>query len=172
MKANFFVLLTGMVACTQPSQNATLTIQKLELAQSHLIAPQGKSWDGDKRKNLNLHLAAEREALVLVWLSSNQTTLENPKLEVLQSGVSLGFVVLNRPETLPNTESGGEAYSQNAYWAILEKTWVQPGLELKAQADGTTATSAQTVRVGTASDFTMYTLPFYLFGLTPAPKCH
>jgi hypothetical protein len=168
MKANFFVLLTGLVACTQPSQNATLTIQKLELAQTHLIAPQGKSWDGDKRKNLNLHLAAERETLVLVWLSSNQTTLENPKLEVLQSGVSLGFVALNRPETLPNTESGGEAYSQNAYWAILEKTWVQPGLELKAQADGTTATSAQTVRVGAASDFTMYTLPFYLFGLTPA----
>jgi Peptidase M66 len=165
MKIYFPLLFTAILAYTQP-QNANLTIQKLEFAQTHLIGPQGRGWSGEKRKNINLHLAAEREALVLVWLGNNQKP-KNLKLEVLHNGVLRGTVALNPPNTLPQTESGGEAYKPGAYWAILEKTWVKPGLEVKAQADGSTKTAAQAVRVGLASDFTMYTLPFYLFGLTP-----
>jgi hypothetical protein len=139
-------------------------ISKLEVAQTHVIPPEGKSWAGDKLAKYNLHLVGNREALVLVEFDPG-STVTNPMLEAFVAGQKLGEVALNAPDTLPKTEAGGPAYSAVAYSAKLEKAWVKPGLELRVKAAGTNSTVARAVKVGAPSEFTMLTLPFYLFGL-------
>lgn len=163
---SLLVLLT--VACQQtPVQVSadTLSISKLELAQTHVIPAQGKSWVGDKLINYNLHLVGDRAALVLVDINSKNGLVNQPVLEAHLNGQLLGEVALNTSSTLPATEAGGAAYSQTAYWANLEKTWVKPGLELVVRANEGQHTAPTAVKVGAPTSFTMYTLPFYLFGL-------
>lgn len=161
------LILTALAfaaACSQATQNSTvLTINQLELAQTHVVPPQGKSWTGEKLAKYNLHLVGNREALVLLSFEPNQS-IENPVLEALVAGQKIGEVNLELPNNLPKTESNGVAYSSTAYTARLEKTWVRPGLELRVRAGGQFS-AAQAVRVGAPSEFTMLTLPFYLFGL-------
>jgi hypothetical protein len=152
------------VACNQPSQTGAVPkISQLELAQTHVIPPQGKSWTGEKLAKYNLHLVGNREALVLLSFDSNQK-VENPVLEAFIAEQKVGEIALELPIALAKTESNGETYSNTAYSARLEKTWVRPGLKLRVRA-GEKFSDFQAVRVGAASEFTIYTLPFYLFGL-------
>jgi hypothetical protein len=151
-------------ACSQPAQTSVIpVINQLELAQTHVIPPQGKSWEGEKLANYNLHLVGNRQALVLLSFDPSQT-IEKPVLEALVAGQKIGETALDLPSTLAKTESSGTSYSSTAYSARLEKTWVRPGLELRVRA-GTQFSLPQAVRVGVPSEFTIYTLPFYLFGL-------
>ncbi|MDX2006081.1 MAG: M66 family metalloprotease [Meiothermus sp.] len=143
-------------------------IDKLELVQTHLIPAEGRSWAGDKLAKYNLHLVGSREALVLLDLSSAANRVDSPVLEALLRGQKLGEVTLNTPATLPKTEAGGPTYSTTAYWAMLDKAWVRPGLELRVRANEGQVSASRAVRVGAPSSFTLYTLPFYLFGLTEA----
>ena len=147
---------------------ASLTITKIELAQTHLLPPQGKSWQGMPNiADRNFHLVANREALVLVDLQSSITPMANPTLEVWNGATKQGEVALNAPTTLMSTEDSGPLYSTTAHWVKLPAAWVRPGLRVIAQNASTTS-AAQTINVGAPASFIMQTLPFYLFGLSDA----
>ena len=138
-------------------------IKKLEVAQTHVIPAEGKSWAGSKLAVYNLHLVGNREALVLVDLVSNPSPVISV-LEVLVNGVKLGEVALNPAKGLPKTEGYGPAYSTTASWATLQWAWVKPGLEVRVRTADGQYSATQAIRVGAPSQFTMLTLPFYLFG--------
>jgi VCBS repeat-containing protein len=141
------------------------SITKLELAQTHLIPAEGKSWAGDKFTKYNLHLVGNRDALVLVDIAAANSRVVDAVVEAYVAGQKLGEVTLNSPDTLPKTEANGPAYSTTAYWAKLEKSWIKPGLELRVRANEGQFSENKAVKVGAPTEFTMYTLPFYLFGL-------
>jgi hypothetical protein len=170
-------LLGVLVACNPQSQQSVLKpdpienglpgiiIKSLEVAQTHVIPPEGKTWAGDKLAKYNLHLVGRREALVLVEFDPKQTLIK-PMLQASVNGLRLGEVALNAPETLPKTEADGPAYSSTAHWAKLEKSWIKPGLELSVKSESTDTSQPRAVKVGAPAEFSISTLPFYLFGLT------
>ncbi|MEZ4605505.1 MAG: M66 family metalloprotease [Deinococcales bacterium] len=140
----------------------TPIVEKLEFAQSHIIGPQGKTWQVPAKpdKTYELHLVGNREALLLVDF---ENTIINPEVEGFLNGHSLGRLGLQSPQSLPPTEAAGPAYSSSAYWVELPKTWLAPGLSLKFYQLGV-ASLEHAVNVGAPSVFKLYNLPFYLFG--------
>ena len=142
-----------------PVEDAPVVAQ-LELAQTHVISPEGKRWEAFPEDEL--HLIAEREALLLVSFSNEFVT--EPEVEGFHGTLSLGRLSLNEPATLANTEANGRPYSETSYWTTLPASWLAPGLELSFLANGAQATEKRSVNVGAASRFSLYTLPFYLFG--------
>lgn len=140
-------------------------IDKLKVAQTHVMNPAGTTWEGEKFANYHLRLVGKRAALVLVDLSAADGRMAEPVLEVLVKGQKVGEIALNTPDSLPPTEVDGPAYSESAYWANLDKAWVTPGLELRIRANEGQLSETRAVTVGAPTKFTMYTLPFYLFGL-------
>jgi Peptidase M66 len=173
------LLLAVLVACNPPAQKSVLktdpienglpglSIKSLEVAQTHVIPPEGKTWAGANLAKYNLHLVGNRDALVLIEFDPGQT-IRKPVLEASVNGQRLGQVALNAPDTLPKTEANGPAYSSSAFWAKLEKSWIKPGLELIFKSESTQASQPRALNVGAPAEFTILTLPFYLFGLTPS----
>jgi Peptidase M66 len=172
------VLLTlALLACNPQSQQSVskpdpipnglpaVIIKSLEVAQTHVIPPEGKTWAGANFTKYNLHLVGNRDALVLIEFDPNQT-VSKPVLEASVNGQRLGQVALNAPDTPLKTEANGPAYSGTAFWAKLEKAWIKPGLELSVKSESTQASKPRAVKVGAPAEFTILTLPFYLFGLT------
>ena len=143
---------------TAPTGLPQAIINRLELAQTHVIPPEGKSWTGGKLAKYNLHLVGNREALVLVDFAAS--SVQNPVLEAFVAGQKLGEVALNTPANLPATEANGTAYSIMVFWAKLEKAWIKPGLNLRLKGSNTSPSEAQSVKVGAPAEFTGYTLPF------------
>jgi hypothetical protein len=152
------------------SPNAPI-IDLLEVAQTHVIPADGKNWSSASLQVKNFHLTADREALVLIKLSSPIGVVASPILEVFNGTQSLGQVVLNTPATLPATEANGPAYSTTSHWAKIDKAWVKPGLTIQVLNSGKERSAAKAINVGPRTAFTMLTLPFYLFGVseTAAP---
>jgi Peptidase M66 len=154
--------------------NVTLNapvIDLLEVAQTHVLPAEGKSWSSAGLQVKNFHLTAEREALVLVKLSSPLGVVSSPLLEVFNGAQSLGQVVLNTPATLPPTESNGTAYSTTSHWAKIDKAWVKPGLTVQVVNSAKERSASKAINVGPRTAFTIFTLPFYVFGVseTAAP---
>ena len=145
-----------------------LAIQRLELAQTHVLPDGARSWAPPTPANASetLHLVGGREALALVRLSA--ANADRPVLEALADGKSLGTVALNPPSQLPPTEAGGPAYGDDLYSATVPAAWLRPGLTLRAKAANYQAGEARAVEVGADMPFTVRVLPFYLFGATEA----
>ncbi|MDH0866704.1 M66 family metalloprotease [Mitsuaria sp. GD03876] len=146
----------------QPS--GALNIQRLELAQTHLLPDGSRSWapPSPAKATETLHLVGDREALALVRLSA--TNADRPMVEGLLGGQSLGTVALTPPAQLPPTEAGGPAYAGDLHSAVLPAAWLRPGLSLRVKAANYTAGDARPVEVGADMPFTLRVLPFYLFG--------
>ncbi|MGQ0698445.1 MAG: M66 family metalloprotease [Panacagrimonas sp.] len=147
---------------------AALVVTSLELAQTHVLPPSGRSWTltdatGAESANESLHLTGDRTALVLVGLSASDAA--SPMLEGMVGGVSLGEVSLNPPASLPPTESGGEAYATNRYSATVPSAWIKPGVQFRVSANNYTP-STLTAAAVVGGDFPMIlrVLPFYVFG--------
>ncbi|WP_416757572.1 M66 family metalloprotease [Roseateles sp. So40a] len=145
-----------------------LAIQRLELAQTHVLPDGARSWSPPTPANASetLHLVGGREALALVRLSA--ANADRPVLEALADGQSLGTVPLNPPSQLPPTEASGPAYGDDLYSATVPAAWLRPGLTLRAKAANYQAGEARAVEVGADMPFTVRVLPFYLFGATEA----
>jgi Peptidase M66 len=141
-------------------------IDLLEVAQTHVIPAEGKSWPNASMQGKSLHLTAEREALALLKISTPNGLASGLMLEVLNGTQILGQIALNAPSTLPPTEAGGPAYSSTSHWAKIDKSWVRPGLNLQVKNSDGLRSAAKEVKVGAATSFTMMTLPFYLFGVS------
>lgn len=147
---------------------AALSVTSLELAQTHVLPPPGRSWTltdsaGAETARETLHLTGGRTTLVLVGLSASDAA--SPMLEGMAGGVSLGNVVLNPPASLPPTESGGEAYATNRYSATVPASWIRPGVQFRVSATNYTPSSLSAAPV-VGGDFpmTLRVLPFYVFG--------
>jgi hypothetical protein len=150
------------------SYSAPPKVKGLELAQTHVIPAQGRTWAGvapQTFQNYDLHLTAERGALAFLDLESTEGWTEPGVLEAYLGGVKVGEVALNSPATLPPTEAQGPAYSKTAHWAKLSAGWVKPGLELRVRSPLGEQSEAQAVKVGAPAWLSVQTLPFYLFGL-------
>ena len=141
-----------------------LSMQSLELGQTHLL-PEGKlSWAPPSPANASesLHLVGGRESLALVRLSAGDAA--DPVIEGVLGGRSLGTEALNPPGMLPATEAQGPAYAGDLYSATLPASWLQPGLSLQVKAANYSAGAARGVEVGADMPFMIRTLPIYLFG--------
>lgn len=152
-----------------PSPTVALGITSLEMAQTHVLPPEGKSWGPPvpRLASETLHLTGGREALALVRLAVSDAS--RPLLEGLdRNGALLGSVALAAPAALPLTESNGPAYGSDLYSATVPAAWLAPGLQLRAKADNYLPGAVQSPLVGADMAFTLRVLPFYLFGATEA----
>jgi hypothetical protein len=146
-------------------------IDLIEVAQTHVIPAEGKTWASAGLQVKNFHLTADREALVLIKLSSPLGVVASPLLEVFNGTQSLGQVLLNTPVTLPPTEASGPAYSTTSHGVKIDKAWVKPGLSIQVLNSGSERSASKAINVGPRTAFKIFTLPFYLFGVseTAAP---
>ena len=95
-----------MPAPTAPDPQ--LEITGLNLAQSHVIPPEGKRWaqqnaEGETQDEMELHLTGERPALALIDMAP--AGIANLRVEGRRSAVLLGSVPLLANSELPPSES-------------------------------------------------------------------
>lgn len=143
-----------------PSTTA-LNLSALELAQTHVLPEDGKSWTLPDASEA-LHFVGRRRTLALVGIG--QTDAANPVIEAWLGGVKLGERALDPPNLLPPTEAGGPRYAANRHSAMLPGDWLQPGLQLRIAARNYAPSAARAVNVGADMPVTVRILPFYLFG--------
>jgi hypothetical protein len=133
----------------------------VELAQTHVVPPAGrtmKTADGNSR---TLNLLANRAALLMVEPASAGGLMQ---VEVVSS--SLGSLTLNTPDKLPATDNGMPSYSTSKYSVLLPKEWIQPGVTLKITRGSEVATVPLTVTAGV--NLQVKTVPAFFFGATRA----
>jgi hypothetical protein len=143
-----------------------LEIAKLEFAQSHVIPPEGKTFNLSGfgvNEQRSLRVVANRDALVLFEPAT--TDLIQPQLEVLSGDAVTTTIDLNTPATLPKTEASGAAYSSSAYWAKLPGQYIKTGLKVRFKTNNAVS-EARAVNIGALVDFSLYVIPIYLFGAT------
>ncbi len=141
-----------------------LTISKAEVAQTHLMPPEGLNWS--IKDSAALTLAAQRDALILLRLGSADA--QNPMLEVLKDGAVLARLALTPPAQLPPSEGLDTPYG-NDFWSLtLPANLVQPGISLRVSASNYDYSKPVAVTVGANTELQMQILPFVLFGATNA----
>lgn len=141
---------------------ASLAITSLQLAQTHVVPPQGKTIMGSDGEALNLHMTGNRAALALVELSPVDATA--PQLEGRVGNTALGVVDIHGNASLPPSEADGPRLSDAAMVAELPAAWLQPGLQLRLVGSGANPSAWTDVRVGADPHMDMHILPFYLYG--------
>lgn len=146
---------------TAPPPHPPVGLAGLEVAQTHVLPPQGRSWTTANGTTRTLHLTGGRETLVLARLTGS---VADPRLQAMIGDTVLGDVALAPPASLPPTEDGGPAYGADRHSATLPAAWVRPGLTLRVTASNHAPSPATAVAVGADPHFTVRILPFYLFG--------
>ena len=141
---------------------ANLQINNFELAQTHIVPPQGKTITGSDGVDLTLHMVGNRAALALFEVSP--AALNSPMVEGRVGSADLGAVSLQPNSALPPTEAEGVRYSATARAATLPAGWLQPGLQVRVNATDAIPTDWIDVRVGADPRMDMTILPFYLYG--------
>lgn len=140
-----------------------LVLGDLQLAQTHVVPPQGKTITGSDDVDLNLHMVGNRAALALVEITP--ANLDTPVVEGRVGTTDLGTTALQGNDALPATESDGVRYSATARPATLPAAWLQPGLQIRVDAaNANNPTDWIDVRVGADPRMAMNILPFYLYG--------
>lgn len=158
--AALFVLVVLCVAAPG-ARSAPLGFSGLELAQTHVLPPEGKRWTLSAATE-SLHLVGGRDTLALVRIAQRDAV--DPVLEAWADGARLGTVSLDPPELLPPTEAGGATYASDRYSATIPGDWMRPGLQLRIRAGNHAPSSLRDVVVGADMPVTVRILPFYLFG--------
>ena len=152
---------TPAPTATPGASLGAISIETLELAQTHVLPPEGRSWSLANAEE-SIDLIGGREALLLVELSASNPSA--PRIEGRRGATSLGSVELDPPSALPPTEDDGDAYADDRHSAILPASWLAPGLELRVAASSHTPSTWQAVTVGAGFPVTLRVLPFYVFG--------
>ena len=158
--AAIFVLVVLCLAAPG-ARSAPLDFSGLELAQTHVLPPDGKRWTLAAATE-SLHLVGGRDTLALVGISHADAV--DPVLEAWADGARLGSVSLDPPALLPPTEAGGARYASDRYSATIPGDWIRPGLQLRIRAGNHAPSSLRNVLVGADMPVTVRILPFYLFG--------
>jgi hypothetical protein len=159
--------LDGVCAqsCVQTAP-ISIVATNMELAQTHVIAPMGKSFAGlglDQDDNV-LRLIGYRDTLVMVELGTNPPA--SPAVEAWRNGSFLGRVALDAPPLLPPTEANGQSYATNHHSATLPREWIVPGagMRLRVVAAGCSTDAFQPLNVGMDTETERYTMDMQLFG--------
>ena len=144
-----------------PAALTPLAFNALELTQTHVLPPEGKSWTLSNASE-SLHFVGRRRTLALVGIG--QADASNPVIEGWVGGVKVGELALDAPNLLPPTEAGGPAYASNRYSATIPGDWMLPGLQLRIAAGNYAPSTLRSVDVGADMSVTVRIVPFYLFG--------
>ncbi|MBO7887836.1 peptidase M66 [Burkholderia pseudomallei] len=152
-------------ATTAPAPSSTsagqLSVDKMAFAQTHVVPSGGLSWTLPNA-SASLRPISRRDALVLVAIG--QADAAQPVLEAWKDGAKLGALALSPPSALPPTESGGRAYANDRWSAVVPAAWMVPGVSFSVSASNYTSSVAQAPVFGTDADVQLTILPFYLFG--------
>lgn len=141
-----------------------LEIMLLELAQTHVLPEAGLSWVLSGATE-TFHAVGGRDALAVMTLARSDGS--NVRLEGWANGALIGSLPVSPPAALPPTESGGAAYANDRYTALIPAAWMSPSLQLRVRADNYIAGAFHAPVVGADSPAVMRTLPFYLYGAAP-----
>ncbi|MQR02145.1 M66 family metalloprotease [Glaciimonas soli] len=146
---------------TPPVSSGTFSLNSIELAQTHVIPPTGRTMNTADGKSRTLNLLANRAALLMV-----EPTTAGGNIQVQVANSNLGSLTLNTPDKLPATDNGMPSYSSSKYSVLLPKEWIQTGTILKITRGGEIATVPLTVTAGV--NLKVRTVPIFFFGATRA----
>lgn len=144
----------------------TPELRNVELAQSHVIPPGGRTLQSPNEAKNNtqrkLMLVADRAALLMLEPSSAVSSLV--VRAKLADGRTLGPLTMNAPAQLPAADGGGRAYSTTKYSVLLPREWVQLGTTLEVGQAGFSSPRSIALTVTPATTLKHHTVPIYLFG--------
>ncbi|WP_084187088.1 M66 family metalloprotease [Andreprevotia chitinilytica] len=143
------------------STSSTVSLSKVEFAQTHVVPENGLSWTLPNTTG-RLNLIGNRDALALIAIA--QADVQKPTLEAWQGSTKVGSIALNPPSALPPSESAGPAYATDRWSAVVPGAWLAPGVSIKVSSSNYTTSVAHALNVGADSTMNLYVLPFYLFG--------
>lgn len=141
--------------------HSMVSVQSIELAQTHVLPLNGKTWVMTGATE-SIHFVGQRSALALVKLSKPYPV--SPVLQGWLNGTLVGEVALNLPSALPRTEAGGVAYATDRHSAVVPATWMRSGLQLSVRSASLGSSRLQAVSVGADMPVNLRILPFYLYG--------
>jgi len=114
--------------------------------------------------NATLRINSNRRTLVLVDTGSAAVRPKNAKLQVWMDGKLQAEIPLATPENLDPTEDDGPKYAKNSYSVMLDAKYLKPGVKLKVVSDDYGVSNEVAPDLGADGEFTMWVMPFYLFG--------
>jgi hypothetical protein len=157
-----FVLIAcggGNEKPTSNSQSAEPQVQ-LQLAQSHVVPPQGLQWPNNTAGHLRI--SAGRDTLILAKFEG--VTVTKPVLEVLQGSSVIGSYLLKPPKDLPMSEGGEGRFDANTWSINLPADKVFPGMAIKVRDGGRTLLMQNEIAVAPKTSVTFQLLSYLLFG--------
>lgn len=132
----------------------------LQVAQSHVLPPQGLKWSNDTAGHLRV--SAERDTLLLARFGG--TPVSAPIVDVVSGSMIVGSYALKPPKQLPPSEGGDEAFSDNTWSLMLPKDKVAPGVALRVREGGRTLSEPVALTVAPKTEVTVQMLAYLLFG--------
>ena len=170
------------VVVSPPAPTITPELVGVELAQTHVIPPGGRTLQSPNEAKLNknrkLQLVANRAALLMLQPAASTDVAGNggtvPSVVTLlvraklADGRTLGPLTMNAPARLPTSDGGGVAYSSVKYSALLPKEWVQIGATLEVGQTDFSSPRTIAPTVTPATTLKHHTVPIYLFGARAA----
>ncbi len=147
---------------------STLTLSGVELAQTHVVPPEGRQMqspnDVTNHRFKTLTLIGQRSALLMLVPSGGSGA---PQVRAtLAGGRELGPLTMDDPSKLPGTDGGNRKYSTTHYSATLPAEWVQPGTVLQVSRTGTNTVSVP-LTVSRPVAAVLRTWPLFLYGARP-----
>ncbi len=143
--------------------NATATIGKIHMAQTHLL----------ETTHPFFHLSAGRATFIRVTVKGTGAA---PAVAVRGSlnGTDLGRLCLAGPATLPATVDESMPSAATSYSGTIPAAWIKNGLQLTVDADRASKTlAAGDLKIGASPELTLITTDWLLFGdteSTPVPS--
>ena len=147
-----------------------LALTSSELAQTHIIAPGGRSLQApnDITNNVVHRLMAieGRAALLMVQPTGTETALQ--VRAHMADGRTLGPMAMQAPADLPRTDAGRAPYSTVKFSALVPKEWIAIGTTLQVDRAGFTAPVSVPLSVTPGVTLNLETMPLYVFGARAA----
>jgi len=164
---------TAPAVTPEPATTVTPALLGVELAQTHVIPPGGRTLQSPNEAKLNknrkLQLVADRAALLMLQPDVADGAVVTLKVRAkLADGRTLGPLTMNAPARLPTSDGGGVAYSSVKYSALLPREWVQIGTTLEVGQTDFSSPRAIALTVTPATTLKHHTVPIYLFGARAA----
>lgn len=154
---------------TSPTTSTTLVtplIKKIQVAQVHVLpSAQGKKWTEKDGTVLNYKPIAGRAALLLLELDLKGAT--NPRLEVVvinQRNTQMLPLLRGAANTVVEDNMAVFPLTAQTWSAQIPAAWMQKGVRVRVVANQAEPSRWSYLTLGAPIDFSIKTLPFYLFG--------
>ncbi len=169
----FADIAPGDATCSG-AQNGSATIDRVELAQNHVLTPTADDYTTNESGNAlggdsvrpQFRLISHRPALLLVTVTGSGAAPE-VSVRALRNGSEVGSFCLSGPDMLPASVGGAPNLDQQ-YSVNLPAEWIRSGLSLEVTAGGATSTiSSDQLRVGGGTRHIVMEGSMVLYGLEP-----